>query len=666
MAILQHGLSKFSRTAALLAALGLAASATFGQTFIFRGDGRVVNLEEPERQTPDPFSFAPLAGAERGGLIPSNTVTITGLTRPTSVRVTGEGSPAFSINGAGFATSGQIESGQSLQLRLTAAPGFSTPRTATVSVGTQSAGFTVTTRAPNDAERSPAPFSFAGVSGAARGGEVTSNAVTVAGLVAPDSTLILSGHPASVVLNGTPVGGSATIRNGDIVALRATAPATPDTSVVVLAQANLTQSTWSILSEPAAQTPPLALVFGPDVTEAEDGVRFCSSWASLEGLSGETLATVTGLGSPSLELEREGLVTEPGAEVMVSSADRLRICLTSGAPDGSTRTATASVLGVTGSFSVTTIIPAPPTALSFAPNVTMAATSTQFCSGWADLTGMIGAAPFTLTGDGTPIARLDRDAAVTTVASGTRVRASDRLQICLTSASAAGATRVASIDVLGRSGSFSVTTESAQPPATINLGAAVTMAAANTEYCSAWASLAGMSGSGPATLDITTSRRLVRNRGGVIETIASGTEVLPTDQLRACVTTGITDGTTRSVTLSVLGVSGSFSVTTMDTRPDAFSFTDRWNVSRNTTITSNIVTVSGINAPTYLLVASAATNAQVSVNGGAWTSAASGSFTISNGGTVQLRMTSGNTAGSLSTLIVDIGGVSWTWVVTTV
>ncbi len=95
-----------------------------------------------------------------------------------------------------------------------------------------------------------------------------------------------------------------------------------------------------------------------------------------------------------------------------------------------------------------------------------------------------------------------------------------------------------------------------------------------------------------------------------------------------------------------------------DTTPDAFTFTDQSNVALSSTIISNTITVSGINAGTSISI----TNGSYSINGGTPTNA---NGTVFNGDTVSVRHTS---SGSFSTSVnttLNIGGVTDTFTSTT-
>lgn len=120
--------------------------------------------------------------------------------------------------------------------------------------------------------------------------------------------------------------------------------------------------------------------------------------------------------------------------------------------------------------------------------------------------------------------------------------------------------------------------------------------------------------------------------------------------------------TTMTATLTIGGVSGAFASTTRtaDTTPDAFGFTNQTGVEPNAQITSNFVTITGIEAP-----------APISVTAGLYSIGCAGVFTsntstISNGQTVCVRHTASSAFSTTTELtILRVGGVSATFTSTT-
>jgi hypothetical protein len=115
-------------------------------------------------------------------------------------------------------------------------------------------------------------------------------------------------------------------------------------------------------------------------------------------------------------------------------------------------------------------------------------------------------------------------------------------------------------------------------------------------------------------------------------------------------------------TLNIGGVQGAFCATTqpppVDTTPDAFSFTPQTGVALNTAVTSNTITVSGINAA----AATSVTGGSYSVNGGGFTA---GSGTVNNGNTVAVRLTSSGSYSTQTCATLNIGGVQGSFCATT-
>lgn len=118
--------------------------------------------------------------------------------------------------------------------------------------------------------------------------------------------------------------------------------------------------------------------------------------------------------------------------------------------------------------------------------------------------------------------------------------------------------------------------------------------------------------------------------------------------------------TLSTATLTIGGVSAAFNATTqaLDTTPDAFAFTAQTGVARSSTVTSNAITVAGINAASPITIV----GGTYAINGGGYVS---GAGTVSNGDTVTVRQTSSGSFSTLSTATLTIGGVNAGFGVTT-
>src|SRR5210317_1584386 len=98
----------------------------------------------PVDTTPNPFSFTDQSNLNLNTLIYSNTVTISGINQTVSVSATN--GAQFSINGGSYVTSGSISNGQTLRVRLTSSGSYNTAVSTIVTVGGTSDVWSITTR----------------------------------------------------------------------------------------------------------------------------------------------------------------------------------------------------------------------------------------------------------------------------------------------------------------------------------------------------------------------------------------------------------------------------------------------------------------------------------------------------------------------------------------
>lgn len=98
-----------------------------------------------------------------------------------------------------------------------------------------------------------------------------------------------------------------------------------------------------------------------------------------------------------------------------------------------------------------------------------------------------------------------------------------------------------------------------------------------------------------------------------------------------------------------------------DTTPNPFSFTDQSNVALSTIITSNTITITGINTATNVSM-SGGTSMAYSIAGGSFISSGG---TITNGQTLQVRQLSSSSYSTAAGSVVTVGGTSTVWTVTT-
>lgn len=185
---------------------------------------------------------------------------------------------------------------------------------------------------------------------------------------------------------------------------------------------------------------------------------------------------------------------------------------------------------------------------------------------------------------------------------------------------------------------------------------AVTGADRSTLYVSNTVTISGINAPSPVTV----SGGQYRKNGGSWTSTAG--EVVNGDVLQVRGTSSASYLTPVNVTLTVGGVSDTFTITTAaeapDTTPDAFTFADVADAERSTVYTSNIVTIAGINAAAAVSV----TGGEYRKNGGAWTTSAG---TVVAGDTLQVRGTSSASYTADVNVTLTVGGVADTYTITT-
>ena len=147
-------------------------------------------------------------------------------------------------------------------------------------------------------------------------------------------------------------------------------------------------------------------------------------------------------------------------------------------------------------------------------------------------------------------------------------------------------------------------------------------------------------------------------------TSASG-EVDAGDSVVVRQVSSVNHSTSTHAMLTVGGVSDTFTVTTQtapasvaDTIPDVFSLSDVTEAAPSSTVTSNLVVISGINAPAPVSII----NGLYSINGGAFVAV---DAAVNDGDSVAVQLLASSDYDSTTQATLMIGGVSDTFSVTT-
>jgi hypothetical protein len=369
-----------------------------------------------------------------------------------------------------------------------------------------------------------------------------------------------------------------------------------------------------------------------------------SAATTVTGFDGSLLATVTGG-----ELSVNGGAFSSAA-VAVDAGASLRLRHTAAATFSTIRTTTLEIGGISAEFrSETEAADTTPDAFAFA-SVSNVASSTTVDSGAVSVTGINAPAAISISNGGYSL-----DGGAFTSAAG-QVTAGQQVRVRHTSASAFSTSTTSTLTIGGVSAGFTSTTEAADTTPESFAFASVGNVARNTPIDSASVSVTGINA--PAAISISNGSYSLD--GGAF-TSAAG-QVSAGQQVRVRHTSASAFSTSTTSTLTIGGVSAGFTSTTeaIDTTPAPFDFVDVVEAPRRSTVSSNIVTVSGINAPATVTVSGG--GASFAINGGAFSTTAR---TVVAGDRVQLRLTAPNSSNTTVTATLSIGGVSDLWRVTT-
>jgi hypothetical protein len=288
---------------------------------------------------PSTFSFTPLINVDPSSVQVSNSITVANTDVPSPISVSAGGQ--YSINGGAFTSvPGVVSPGAQVQLQLTAASGYSTSDSATLTIGGVSSTFTVTTGAQPVLQGS-----FTPVTGAAPSSIQTSNAITVSGTTIP-APISINGGTYSI--NGGPFTSAAgTVQPGDQVTVEVTAASSYSTTATGVLTVGGSTSSFAVTTgaEPVLQ-----------------GSFTNSSGAAASSTQTSNPITITGITSPAVISITGGQYSINGgpftsAAGTVRPGDQVTVQINSPSTYNTTTTTVLTVNGVSAKYSVTTGAP---------------------------------------------------------------------------------------------------------------------------------------------------------------------------------------------------------------------------------------------------------------------------------------------------------------------
>ena len=607
------------------------------------GDFQVTTQAPPPDATPDPFSFTAVTGAALSQPVTSDPITVTGIDSPATITISGG---EYSIDGGAFGSqAGTVQANQQVRVLLTSSPSYNTMLTATLTIGGVGSDFQVTTQAPPP-DTTPDPFGFTAITGAGLGQAVTSDSITVTGIDAP-ATIAISGGEYSID-GGAFVSQAGQVQANQQVRVRLTAAADYDTTLTATLTIGGISADFQVTTQaPPPDTTPDPFSFNT-VARAKPNQTVISNTITVSGINVPASISISG---GSYSINGKAFTRRKGT---VSAGDQVRARLTAAADYDTTVTATLTIGGVSAEFQVTT--QAPPADTTPDPFGFTAVTD-------AGLGQPVTSNPITVTGIDAPasIAISGGEYSVNgntfTKQAGT-VRGNDQVRVRLTSAPGYNATVTATLSIGGVSGDFQVTTQAPPPDTTPDPFSftAVTDAEPNQTVISNPITVSGIDT--PAPISVGAGSYSIN---GTAFTHRKGT-VKAGDQVRARITASADHSTTVTATITIGGVSGDFQVTTQsppaDTTPDPFSFAAVTGAALGQTVTSDPITVTGIDAPTSITIS----GGMYSVNGKPFTKKAG---TVLADDQVQVRLTSSDQYDTAATATLTIDGFSGAFTVTT-
>jgi len=246
---------------------------------------------------PDPVTFSSITEAELGQVYSSNVVTISGLEVAVPVSVTN--GAQMSINGGGFTTTaGTIGNGQSLQLRMQSSALFATLKTASVTIGSYTTTFKITTK--SEPAQIPNTFTFNDVIDAPLQSYVQSNEVTITGIttdaIVTAPSAVLFGFE-SRVNDGTGWGpwnaDPKTIANGQKLQLRVlTSDILGDTKTTTITVGAGAPASWSVTNQTVSDSVPDYFEF-TDAVDQPPSTPIDSNTLTITGINVPTLVSTS-------------------------------------------------------------------------------------------------------------------------------------------------------------------------------------------------------------------------------------------------------------------------------------------------------------------------------------------------------------------------------------
>ncbi len=540
------------------------------------------------------FAFDPVTNAEFGQSYDSNEVTIQEIDRFAPMSVVGG---EAQVNGSGYWFKGNalINPGDRVQLRGLSSDQPSTTTTVTLTVGTYSAPFNITTKA---ADITPEPFYLNDVLNADLLRNYNSNVITVRGINVPTAISIVGGEYA--INGGGWTSAAGTVVEGDTFIVRRLSSDQYDTMVSAVLTVGTYSDSFDITTRKADTSPnPFKFI---DVTDANLDYLYTSNSISITGIDAPTpISIVRG------EYRVNGGAWSSVAGT-VENGDTVEVRRMSANTFATKVAATLTVGNYVDSYDITTkdedTSPNPFTFI----DVMDADLDSLYTSNTISVTGINAPAPISIVGGEYSVNGGGWTAAAGTVVEG------DTVRVQRMSANAHSTQVAATLTVGNYVDSYDITTKAFVPDTTPEPFTFVDVFDAEISLSYTSNSIMVMGVNTDTPVSITAGQYRVNGgawtsaAGSVVEGDVIEVSRLSSDQYSTLV----------GALLSVGTYSDSFDITTMkapDITPDPFTFVDVVDAELDLEHVSNAVTITGIDTAIEVTVI----GGECRINGGAWT-----------------------------------------------
>jgi hypothetical protein len=384
---------------------------------------------------PSPFSFTPLINVDPSSVQVSNSISVASTDVPAPISVSTGGQ--YSINGGPFSSvPGIVSPGAKVQVKLTAASGYSASDSTALTIGGVSSTFTVTTGAAPGLQGG-----FTPVTGAIPNSIQISNVITVTGATIPEPISVSTGDEYSIN-GGAFTAAPGTVQPGDQVAARIIAPSTYNTTASALVTIGGTIAIYTVTTAAA----PLAQAGFTPVTGASVSSTQISNPITITSITASASISI-GSGA-QYSINGAPFTSNPGT---VEPNDQVRVETTASAAYNTMTTAVLTIGAAPLNFAVTT--GAKPVLQGSFTSVTGVAPSSVNISNSVTVTGITSPAALSITsGDEYSI-----NGSAFTAVPGT-VQSGDQVRVQVTAPATYSTTATAALTVDGVSLDFSVTT----------------------------------------------------------------------------------------------------------------------------------------------------------------------------------------------------------------